>query len=71
MDYPIIKSGLLALAFCLSGTAAAEKSVISIESWRAEDQALWDELILPVFEAQHPDIDVRSNRLRRLNTTPH
>lgn len=54
-----LNTGLLALAFCLSGTAVAEKSVISIESWRAEDQALWDELILPVFEAQHPDIDVQ------------
>ena len=59
MAKPMIKTGLLALAFCLSGTAAAEKSVISIESWRAEDQALWDKLILPVFEARHPDIDVQ------------
>ncbi len=56
---PIIRTGLLALAVCLSGTAAADKTVISIESWRAEDQALWDELILPVFEAQNPDIDVQ------------
>ena len=58
MVKPMIKNGLLALALCLSGTAAAEKSVISIESWRAEDQAIWDDLILPVFEAQYPDIDV-------------
>lgn len=54
-----IKVGLLATALCLSGTAAADKVVISIESWRAEDQALWDELILPVFEAQNPNIDVQ------------
>jgi len=58
MAITAIKSGLLAVAMCLTGTAAAQ-TVISIESWRAEDQALWDELILPVFEAQNPDIDVQ------------
>lgn len=59
MIKPIVKTGLLTLAVCLSGTAAAEKTIISIESWRAEDQALWDTLILPVFEAQNPNIDVQ------------
>ena len=53
-----MKTGLIILGLCLGGTAAAEKTVISIESWRAEDQAIWDNLILPVFEAQYPDIDV-------------
>lgn len=53
-----MKTGLVILGLCLGGTAAAEKTVISIESWRAEDQAIWDNLILPVFETQHPDIDV-------------
>ena len=53
-----MKTGLVILGLCLGGTAAAEKTVISIESWRAEDQAIWDKLILPVFEAQYPDIDV-------------
>ena len=53
-----MKTGLVILGLCLGGTAAAEKNVISIESWRAEDQAIWDNLILPVFEAQYPDIDV-------------
>ncbi|MFT6642020.1 MAG: raffinose/stachyose/melibiose transport system substrate-binding protein, partial [Flavobacteriaceae bacterium] len=54
-----MKGGLLATALCISGTAVAEVTVISIESWRAEDQQLWDELILPVFEAQNPNIDVQ------------
>ena len=53
-----MKTGLVILGLCLGGTAAAEKTVISIESWRAEDQAIWDNLILPVFETQYPDIDV-------------
>jgi len=41
------------------GTTAAAETVITIESWRTEDQAIWDEQILPVFKAQYPDIDVQ------------
>jgi raffinose/stachyose/melibiose transport system substrate-binding protein len=52
------RKGLLAVAVCLSGNAAAA-TVISIESWRSEDQAIWDDLILPAFEAKYPDIDVQ------------
>ncbi|MFK8077604.1 MAG: ABC transporter substrate-binding protein [Granulosicoccus sp.] len=59
MTTRVFKAGLLATTLCVSGIAAADKVVISIESWRAEDQALWDELILPVFEAQNPNIDVQ------------
>ena len=55
----MMKGGMLATALCLSGAAVAEVTVISIESWRAEDQKIWDELILPVFEAQNPNIDVQ------------
>ena len=51
---------LIALAVACSGTAlSAHADTIIIESWRVEDQAIWDEQILPVFEAQHPDIDVQ------------
>ncbi|MEE9319210.1 MAG: ABC transporter substrate-binding protein [Granulosicoccus sp.] len=53
------KIGLLAVGISLSGLALADKTVITIESWRAEDQAIWDEKILPVFEAAYPDIDVQ------------
>lgn len=49
----------LAIGLCISGLAMAEKTVITIESWRTEDQAIWDEKILPVFEAAYPDIDVQ------------
>lgn len=51
--------GLLAVAISACSVATADKTVITIESWRAEDQAIWDDLILPVFEAQNPDIDVQ------------
>ena len=59
MAFPAMKTGLIAVALCLSGTAMAEKTIISIESWRSEDAKIWDDLILPVFEAQYPDIDVQ------------
>lgn len=53
-----LNTAALAVLVSVSGVALAEKTVISIESWRAEDQAIWDEKILPVFEAAYPDIDV-------------
>ena len=46
-----------AATVALAGPAAAQ-ATLSIESWRSEDQAVWDEVLLPAFEAQHPDIDV-------------
>ena len=49
-----------AVSFALSsGSAVAADTVVTIESWRVEDQAIWDEKILPVFEEQHPEIDVQ------------
>ncbi|MFK7860014.1 MAG: ABC transporter substrate-binding protein [Granulosicoccus sp.] len=54
-----IKTVTLAVGLSLSGVALAEKTIITIESWRAEDQAIWDEKIIPVFEAAYPDIDVQ------------
>ncbi len=54
-----MKTATLAVGLCLSGLALADKTVITIESWRAEDQAIWDDMILPVFEAAYPDIDVQ------------
>lgn len=54
-----LKATTLTVALTLSGTALADKTIITIESWRAEDQAIWDEKILPSFEAAHPDIDVQ------------
>ena len=40
-------------------TAALGATTVTIESWRVEDQAIWDDEILPVFEEQYPDIDVQ------------
>ena len=55
----IMKTTTATLALCVAGTAAlAQDATLSIESWRSEDQAIWDDVLIPAFEAQHPEIDV-------------
>ena len=39
-------------------TPAGEPVELTIESWRNDDLAIWEDQIIPAFEAQHPDIDV-------------
>ncbi len=34
---------------------------ITIESWRTDDAAIWDDQIIPVFEAEFPNINVEFN----------
>ena len=36
----------------------AEVVTLTIESWRSDDQAIWDDQIIPAFEAAHPNIEV-------------
>ncbi len=55
----VLNTAAMVVGISLSGIALADKTVITIESWRAEDQAIWDDKILPAFEAEHPDIDVQ------------
>ncbi len=45
-----------------SGLAHAEDVTLTIESWRNDDLAIWQEKIIPAFEAKHPGI--------KLNFTP-
>ena len=37
---------------------SGEEVTISIESWRTDDQAIWDDEIIPAFQAEHPNINV-------------
>ena len=37
---------------------AAEKVTLTIESWRNDDLAIWQDVIIPAFNKQHPDIEV-------------
>ena len=41
----------------LAGPALAE-TTLTIESWRNDDLTIWQDQIIPAFEAQHPDIKV-------------
>ncbi|PJF09944.1 ABC transporter substrate-binding protein [Pseudorhodobacter sp. MZDSW-24AT] len=41
----------------LAGPALAQ-TTLTIESWRNDDLTIWQETIIPAFNAQHPDISV-------------
>lgn len=47
-----------AAAFC-SSAARAENTTLTIESWRTDDIAIWQDKIIPAFEKTHPGITVR------------
>lgn len=58
-----MKRNILALAMAstalFTSTAFAEDVTLTIESWRNDDLALWQEKIIPAFEASHPGIKVK------------
>ena len=41
-----------------AGMAWAQETTLTIESWRNDDLPIWQEKIIPAFEAKHPDIKV-------------
>ncbi|WP_171173356.1 ABC transporter substrate-binding protein [Ruegeria sp. HKCCD8929] len=51
-------SAMLLASTALGGAAHAEIT-LTIESWRNDDLTLWQEKIIPAFEAQNPDIKVK------------
>ncbi|UWR09427.1 MULTISPECIES: ABC transporter substrate-binding protein [Ruegeria] len=51
-------TAVLLASSALAGTAMAE-TTLTIESWRNDDLALWQEKIIPAFEAKHPDIKIK------------
>ncbi|TDL83503.1 carbohydrate ABC transporter substrate-binding protein [Palleronia sediminis] len=47
------------LALCLgAGAALAQEVTLTVESWRSEDQAIWNDTLIPAFEEKHPDINI-------------
>ena len=48
-------------ALLLAGTslASANAAELVIESWRNDDLPIWQEKIIPAFEAKHPDIKLK------------
>jgi raffinose/stachyose/melibiose transport system substrate-binding protein len=57
-----MKKMLLVLCLLMvlaAGVVRAQDTVtLTIESWRNDDLTIWEDTILPVFEAQYPNIDV-------------
>ena len=51
------KWALAALAITVP-TAGASAEPLIIESWRNDDLTIWEDVIIPAFNAQHPDIEV-------------
>ena len=45
-------------AVAVLGASAVQAQELIIESWRSEDLAIWQDQIIPAFEAKHPDIKV-------------
>lgn len=42
-----------------TAAVASDKVSLTIESWRTDDLAAWNDVILPAFMAQHPNIEVK------------
>ena len=56
------RSGFPPAALLLAGTSLvgpAQGAELVIESWRNDDLAIWQEKIIPAFEAKHPDIKLK------------
>ncbi len=57
---PLIRSAVL-VAGLAAGlvTQVAQAGTLVIESWRVDDKALWEKVLLPAFEKNHPGIEVK------------
>ncbi len=59
MTRTTIKGLLLASSILgTAGLAHAEDVTLTIESWRNDDLTIWQDTLIPAFEAAHPDIKV-------------
>ena len=64
-------TGMLLGSTLLGGGAFAQDVTLAIESWRNDDLAIWQETIIPAFEAAHPGIKLSFNPDgARPSTTP-
>ncbi|MFT3974223.1 MAG: ABC transporter substrate-binding protein [Amaricoccus sp.] len=53
-----LKGFLLGTTLLAGGAAFAQDTTLTIESWRNDDLAIWQDKIIPAFEASHPGIKV-------------
>ncbi len=59
MKHTILKTAVLATAVVGAAAATAQDASLVIESWRNDDLTIWQDKIIPAFEAQHPNIKVK------------
>jgi raffinose/stachyose/melibiose transport system substrate-binding protein len=48
-----------ALALGLLSAGAARAGTLTIESWRVDDKALWETVLIPAFQKKNPGIEVK------------
>ena len=53
-----LKGLLLGTTLLAGGAAMAQDATLTIESWRNDDLSIWQDRIIPAFEASHPGIKV-------------
>ena len=51
--------GRTALLIAAMSSGAARAGTLVIESWRVDDKALWETVLLPAFQKKHPGIEVK------------
>lgn len=54
----LVAAALASAAVVTIGPAMAQDSTITIESWRNDDLTIWQDKIIPAFEAKNPGIKV-------------
>ncbi len=59
MTRPTTKGALLATTLLAATAANAQDATLIIESWRNDDLAIWQNEIIPAFEAENPGISVK------------
>ncbi|NBR41222.1 MAG: sugar ABC transporter substrate-binding protein, partial [Alphaproteobacteria bacterium] len=57
MKFKALMGATMALILAGVGSASADVT-LTIESWRNDDLSIWQQKIIPAFEAQNPGIKV-------------
>lgn len=58
---PNVKTLIAGLGLATTLSLTAQAQTLTIESWRVDDKDLWEDILIPAFNAAHPDIEVRFN----------
>lgn len=54
-----LKKWTLAVLSAGCAASAVQAGSITIESWRVDDKALWETVLIPAFQRKHPDVQVK------------